>query len=192
MRRLWYYYLYLLIVWGSFRYFVRLPDVIEELWFKPLIWLVPLFWWGLSLSTKLVMFGKDWFRSVIWGVFVGALYFGLIRRFNFNGEIGNLDMMGVALATAVTEELTFSGFVAGYLEKIQKGKWVNFLIVGLMVAVIRLPILLFVYGLGLGDLVGVILFAGASGVINAWIRVETGNVTGSILARLGMNLAVLG
>ncbi len=123
---------------------------------------------------------------------MGALYFGLIRRFNFNGKIGNLDMMGVALATAVTEELTFSGFVAGYLEKIQKGKWVNFLIVGLMVAVIRLPILLFVYGLGLGDLVGVILFAGASGVINAWIRVETGNVTGSILARLGMNLAVLG
>jgi len=192
MRRLWYYYLYLLIVWGSFRYFVRLPDVIEELWFKPLIWLVPLFWWGLSLSTKLVMFGKDLFRSVVWGVFVGALYFGLIRRFNFNGEIGNLDMMGVALATAVTEELTFSGFVAGYLEKIQKGKWINLVIVGVMVAGIRLPILLFVYGLGLVDLVGVIFFAGASGIINAWIRIRTGNVTGSILARLGMNLAVLG
>lgn len=123
---------------------------------------------------------------------MGALYFGLIRRFNFNGEIANLDMMGVALATAVTEELTFSGFVAGYLEKIQKGKWVNFLIVGLMVAVIRLPMLLFAYDLGWVDLVGVILFAGASGVINAWIRVETGNVAGSILARLGMNLAVLG
>jgi len=64
--------------------------------------------------------------------------------------------------------------------------------VGLMVAVIRLPILLFVYELGVGDLIGVVLFSGASGVINAWIRIETGNTTGSILARMGMNLAVLG
>jgi len=193
VRRLWYYYVYLLLFWGSSRYFVRLPEAIEELWFKPIIWLVPLFWWQLSLKGgRVTIFGKRWSISTLVGFFFGILYFVLIKRFNLSGMKWEVNLIGVALATAVTEELTFSGFIAGYLEKIQKGKWVNLLIVGLMVAVIRLPILLFVYELGVGDLIGVVLFSGASGVINAWIRIETGNTTGSILARMGMNLAVLG
>jgi len=192
VRRLWYYYLYILIVWGSFRYLVRLPEVIEELWFKPVIWLVPLFWWQFSLKEKVKMFEKGGIASCLLGICVGLMYFFLIRRFNIEGLGWKTDLLGVVVATAVTEELTFSGFIAGYLEKIQKGKWANLLIVGLMVAVIRLPILLFVYELGVGDLIGVVLFSGASGVINAWIRVETGNVAGSILARMGLNMAVLG
>ena len=98
----------------------------------------------------------------------------------------------IALATAITEEMVFSGFVAGYLEKIQKGKWINWLIISLMVMAVRLPILWFVYRLGFRESLGVILFAGASGVMNAWVRVKTGNVTGSILARTGINMAVLG
>ncbi|HCQ31322.1 TPA: hypothetical protein DIU27_02990 [Candidatus Collierbacteria bacterium] len=192
MKRLWYYYLYILIIWGSFRYFVQLPSVIEELWFKPVIWIIPLFWWQLSMKEKVQMFGKKWTASCLMGLFVGAMYFILIRRFNLTGLKWETNLLGVVLATAVTEELTFSGFVAGYLEKIQKGKWINLLIVGLMVSVIRLPILMFVYKLGVGELLGVFLFSGASGVINAWIRVETGNVSGSVLARMGLNLAVLG
>ncbi|EKD53028.1 MAG: hypothetical protein ACD_61C00180G0004 [uncultured bacterium] len=193
MKRLWYYYLYLLFLWGSFRYFIRLPGVIEELWFKPMIWLVPLFWWQLSMKgSKVTLFDKHWLASALVGVVFGIVYFVLIKRFNLSGMTWHANLMGVALATAITEELTFSGFVTGYLEKIQRGKWVNLLIVGLMVVMIRIPILLFVYKLGVVELLGVFLFSGASGVINAWIRLETGNVTGSILARVGMNLAVLG
>ena len=144
------------------------------------------------MKEKVQMFGKKWTASCLMGLFVGAMYFILIRRFNLTGLKWETNLLGVVLATAVTEELTFSGFVAGYLEKIQKGKWFNLLIVGLMVSVIRLPILMFVYKLGVGELLGVFLFSGASGVINAWIRVETGNVSGSVLARMGLNLAVLG
>ena len=96
------------------------------------------------------------------------------------------------MATAVVEELTFSGFVAGYLEKIRKGKIVNYLMVGLMVAVIRLPILFFVYAATGKEILGVMLLAMASGMINSWIRVKSGNVTGSILARIGMSLAAIG
>jgi len=193
VKRLWYYYIYLLICWGVFRYFVRLPEVIEELWFKPVIWLVPLFWWQLSMGTnKIKMFGSGPGFSSLLGVMMGIVYFVLIRRLDLSGIKFDINLIGMVLATAVTEELVFSGFAAGYLEKIQEGKAVNLLIIGLMVAIIKVPILLFVYRLGMQEMLGVILFTGASGVINAWIRVETGNVTGSILARVGMNLAVLG
>jgi membrane protease YdiL (CAAX protease family) len=191
------------LIWGSFRYFIRLPEVIEELWFKPVLWLVPLFWWNLALKEKIVMFGNPptdksvrqtggWIKSLILGVIAGAFYFLILKYKNITGFRFDINLVGVALATAVTEELVFSGFVAGYLEKIRKGNLFNLLIVGLMAAAIRLPILLFVYQATGREVLGVLLVALASGVINAWIRVKTGNVSGSILARLGMNLAALG
>lgn len=191
VKRLWYYYIYLLLAWGSFRYFVRLPEVIDELWFKPLLWLVPLFWWNLAMKEKVVMFGKQKLLSLVLGVLVGVAYFLLLKYGNWRTFELDVNILGVAVATAVTEELVFSGFVAGYLEKIRSGKWINLLIVGLMTAVIRLPILLFVYQANLNEVIGVLLVVFASGVINAWIRVKTGDVTGSIVARLGMNLASL-
>jgi hypothetical protein len=192
VKRLWFYYLYLILVWGSFRYFIRLPEVIEELWFKPALWLIPLFWWNMALREKIVMFGKKWGESLICGLVVGVVYFLILKFGNMGSFQVDINVVGVALATAVTEELTFSGFVAGYLEKIRKGNFMNLILVGLMTAVIRLPILLFVYRAGGSEVLGVLLVALASGVINAWVRVKTGNVAGSVLARLGLNLAALG
>ncbi|MFZ3068824.1 MAG: CPBP family glutamic-type intramembrane protease [Microgenomates group bacterium] len=192
VKRLWYYYIYLILVWGSFRYFIRLPEVVEELWFKPVLWLIPLFWWNLALREKIVMFGKKWGQSLILGLMVGVFYFLILKFRNLESFQIDFNLMGIAFATAVTEELTFSGFVAGYLEKIRRGKMFNLIIVGLMTAAIRLPILLFVYQATGSEILGVMLVALASGVINAWIRVRSGNVAGSVLARLGMNLAALG
>lgn len=137
------------------------------------------------------MFGKQKLLSLVLGVLVGVAYFLLLKYGNWRTFELDVNILGVAVATAVTEELVFSGFVAGYLEKIRSGKWINLLIVGLMIAVIRLPILLFVYQANLNEVIGVLLVVFASGVINAWIRVKTGDVTGSIVARLGMNLASL-
>jgi len=192
VKRLWYYYIYLVLVWGSFRYFIRLPEVVEELWFKPVLWLIPLFWWNLALKEKIVMFGKKWGQSLILGLIVGVFYFLILKFRNLGSFQLDFNLIGIAFATAVTEELTFSGFMAGYLEKIRRGKMFNLIIVGLMTAVIRLPILLFVYQATGSEILGAMLVALASGVINAWIRVRSGNVAGSVLARLGMNLATLG
>ena len=192
MKRLWYYYIYLLLIWGSFRYFVRLPEVVEELWFKPVLWIVPLFWWNLSMKEKIVMFGKKWGESLILGLVVGLVYFGVLRWGRpMSGGI-SADILGMALATAVTEEMVFSGFVAAYLEKMRKGRWTNYLLVALMTAMMRLPILLFVYRAGVKEIAGVVLVVAASAVINAWIRVKSGNVSGSILARTVMNFTALG
>lgn len=138
------------------------------------------------------MFGKKWGESLMWGLIVGTIYFLVLRLREAGNSSLDFDVIGVAFATAVTEELTFSGFIAGYLEKIRKGKFFNLVIVGLLTAVIRLPILLFVYQAAGKEITGVLLVAFASGLINAWIRVRTGNVSGSILAHLALNLAALG
>jgi hypothetical protein len=182
----------LFIVWASFRYFIHLPSVIEELWFKPIIWLTPLFWWNLSLKKRMVVFNNNWLETITWGVGIAMFYWILITKMNFNIPIIGWDVMGVAMATAITEELVFSGFIMGYLERYAKGSFFNAILTGLMAAVMRLPILLFVYKLSPGATLGVLLLAAASTMINSWIRQRTGNVTGSIIARVGLNLALLG
>jgi len=182
--RLGVYYVYLLLVWGVFRYWVRLPEVIEELWFKPIIWLVPLFWWRVSLGGKPKLFNNKWFLSGGLGVLVGIFYFGLFKIMGFAGQMNwGLNLLGIALVTAVVEELTFSGFVLGLMD--------NLVMVGLMVVGVHLPINIFVYGVGGRELLGVVVWLFSVAVINGWIRQKTGNVTGSIIARFMLMLAVL-
>ena len=189
MKRLWIYFLYLFFVWGSFRYLIKLPDVIEELWFKPIIWLVPLFWWNISLKKKVVFFENQWVETVVWGMGIALLYWLLFSRWKVPRV--NLDVLGVAMATAIVEEITFSGFLSGYLERFYKNSWWNLLLTGSMAGVMRLPIATFVYRLSPVMTMGVVLLTIATTVIHAWIRQKTGNVVGSIIARVGMNLAIL-
>lgn len=178
-----------MVVWGGFRYFFDFGDAVTELWFKPVLWLVPLFWWNASMKNRVKFFGSRSFYSLVVGLIIGVFYWLIIKRspgFNFD-----LDLLGVVFVTAVVEELTFSGFVAGYLEKIKSGSFLNILVVGVMVMLVRVPILIFDYKIGISNLVGALMFVMASGMINAWIRVKTGSISGSILARMGMSLAVL-
>ena len=123
---------------------------------------------------------------------MALFYWLIIRRLNFGIPSISWDIFGIAIATAITEEVTFSGFIMGYLERFTKGNFMNAVLTGFMAAIIRLPIVLFVYKLSPVAVLGVLLLAGASGMINAWIRQRTNNVTGSIIARVGLNLALLG
>lgn len=193
VKRLMIYYTYLLVAWGVFRYFVSLPAVIEELWFKPLLWLVPLFWWNLSLDKKRVdVFGKDWLGSLIWGLGIGLFYWFVLGNFRIHQLVLTFELLVVATATAITEELVFSGFVLGYLERFDKKSWWNLLLVSGMTTVLRLPILTFVYGVSSKMMFPILLLVAATSLVNGWIRQRTGNVTGSIVARACMNLVILG
>ena len=197
LMRLGIYYLYVFSVWASFRYWVRLPEVIEELWFKPVIWLLPLFWWRMSLGGKPKLFNNKWLLSGGAGALTGIFYFGLIKLSvyiytqNF-GEMGwSLNLLGVALVIAIVEELTFSGFVLGFLDKFNNNRLINLLVLGLMVVGVHLPINLFVFGLRGGELMSVLMWLFSMAIVNGWIRQKTGNVVGSVIARFGLMLAIL-
>lgn len=191
--RLVFYYVYLLLVWGGFRYFIDLPEVVEELWFKPLIWLMPWFWWRLSLKGKPDLFDKkDGFKSVVFGVVAGGVYLlilGMVKGFEWGLSA---DLIGIALATAMVEEITFSGMVLGFLDEIRGKSWINLGWVGVMVAGIHLPINVFVYGVKGVDLIGVMMMLVCMGIINGWIRQKTNNIWGSVIARWMLMLVALG
>jgi len=186
---LWLYFIYVFFVWGSFRYFIKLPEVIEELWFKPVIWLVPLFWWNMALKKRVEMFSNSWVETCSWGLGVSLVYWLIFSQFRIPNV--TLNVMGIALATAIVEELAFNGFVLGYLERYAKGSWWNLFLTGSMAGVLRLPIATFVFGLSPVATLGVVLLAASTTAVHGFIRQRTGNVTGGIIARVGMNLVVL-
>lgn len=192
LKRLGMYYVYLLLVWGSFRYWVRLPEVIEELWFKPVIWLLPLFWWRMSFKKDVKFSSDRWLLSGGLGLLVGLFYFGLIRVFNIGGGVDwSLDLFGVLLATSIVEELTFSGLVLGILDLTRGKKIINLVLIGLMVMGVHLPINVFVNGLAGKELLGVMIWLFSMAIINGWVRQKTGNVLGSVIARLGLMLSII-
>lgn len=182
--------MYLLVVWGGFRYYFNLPPVIEELWIKPVIWLVPLFWWNLSFVKRVTFFGNKTIKSVFFGLVLGCFYIlitGLWKR----QELISLDVVGVALATAAVEELALNGFLLGYLLKNNNDFIFPLTTVAFFSAILRLPILFFGYKLGGVGIIAVLLFTFASSILNGYIRVVTKNVLGSIVARTLLNIGSL-
>lgn len=190
MKKLLVYIVYLLIFWGSFRYFFDFADVVEELWFKPVIWLVPLFWWNASLKQRVTFFEGSILKSSLYGLLAGCFYWLATLNFGASEPLG-FDLIGVAVATAVVEEMAFSGFVLGYMLKnkvdVNNALFLN----SLFVAICRLPVLLFVQQMSFLNLVFVLSFVFASALINGLVRQKSGSVVGSVVARIALNVSLL-
>jgi len=182
LKRLLFYFGYVFFVWGSFRYFIRLPEVIEELWFKPVIWLAPLFWWQLSLGKKIRFFEGGWEKTLFWGLLGGLIYFVILRLFVQTQFVFEVNKTGIALVTAVVEELTFSGFVLSLLVLETKKEGMALGLTALGFAMIHLPINLFVFNLPLQALVGAFWLAFFVGLTNGFLRLRSNNVLSAVLA----------
>lgn len=186
------YVVYLLLVWGSFRLWVKLPEVIEELWFKPVVWLMPWLWWYLAKGRRPKLFEGGIKRAVVWGLMTGLVYFLMIFWLRQDLRLGwSWDMLGLGVVIAVVEEMVMSGLILGLWDEEWGKKMIHIWGVVLLVVVVHLPISLFVYKWGGVDLLGHILLIGGVAGINGWLRQKSDNVISPILARLGLMLAVL-
>lgn len=192
LRRLLIYYLYLLIAWGMFRYFVRLPEVVTELWFKPIIWLVPLYWWHLSLKGQPKLFDGKIFPAIGWGLVGGLIYFAALRLLTNSGLLLDPDRIGIAGVTAVVEELTFAGVMLAILVKETKREGTALALTGLAFAAMHLPRQVFVFGLAPTVLVGAFALAFFLGLINGFLRLRANNVLSAMVAHFIFLVLVLG
>lgn len=113
---------YLLIVWGFYRFLFKLPDEIEELVIKPILWLLPVFYLVKSERQGLESLGitfKNLFPAVYYALGLGAFFVmeALIvnflkygGQFNLGANIGSLPLLpalGLSFATAISEEVAF-------------------------------------------------------------------------------------
>jgi membrane protease YdiL (CAAX protease family) len=186
---------YLLIVWGFYRFLFKFPDEIEELVSKPIIWLIPVFFALKVEKQNLASIGitfKNLFPSIYFVLGLGALFVieGVILNYlkhgglNFGANIGDsllLIPLGLSFATALTEEVTFRGYIFTRIWKALGSEWWANLLTTAIWTMIHIPWLIFGLKLGLGAAVINLIVIAAFGVGSAFLFAKTGNIFSSIL-----------
>jgi len=125
------YFIYIFIVWSSYRMSFRFSETLEELYIKPVIWLLPLLYIVPKDKLKFSDLGitlKNLFPSMYLSLAlgVGFAFLGLLANFakyggiNFGANIGSLFIgtsIVISFMTAITEELVFRGYLLGIFIK---------------------------------------------------------------------------
>lgn len=192
-RRLVNYYLFVLVAWALFRYFVRLPEAVDELWFKPVLWLVPLFWWQIGDGQdRITLFKGDINKTLFWGLGIGLIYYSTVKLVTRSSWFElDFNRFGIGLATAVVEQVAFAGIVLPRLVRELKKEGASLFLMALMFALIRLPINVFVYHLPWLALMGAFLLAFFVGITNGFVRLRANNTLAPVLAHFFYLQAVL-
>lgn len=153
-------YVVIFILWGLYRLLLRFPIVIEELFFKPIIFLPP----ALSMLEKEKQEGigiaEDFgFRksrlmfAIYFGVTLGITYFLVISMAGlviFGWKVMTFadltqtkltSILLVAAATAVWEQLIFSGFMLLRFQRALNDEWKSASLTALLFSLLHFPVM---------------------------------------------------
>jgi len=189
------YSVYLILIWVFYRFLFKLPDQIEELIIKPIVWLVPIFWFTAKEKFNLSSLGitfKNLFPAIYLSLGLGAIFvleaifsnFMKYGHFNFGANIGSapiLVSLGLSFATAFSEETAFRGYIFGRLWGVLKDEWSANLVTTILWTLVHIPIAFFVWKLNLAAGILYLILTAAFGMGSAFIFGRTRNIFGSIL-----------
>lgn len=187
---------YLLIVWGFYRFIFQLPEAVEELFIKPIVWLTPLFFLLKKEGEGLSSLGfnlKNLFPSVYYALGLGAFFvmeamvINFIKyggKLNLAANIGSLPFLvsfGLSFATAFSEEVAFRGYVYTRVQKFLKNELTANLVTSLFWAMIHVPVTIFVWKLDLVSAISYLFLTTLFGVGSAFVYSRTKNILSPIL-----------
>lgn len=185
---------FILLVWGFYRILFKLPDEIEELILKPIIWLIPIFFIlkkeGLGLSSLGITL-KNLFPAIYLSLGLGAIFaieavlinFVKYGSFNFNANIGQtalLTSLGLSFATAVSEEISFRGYLFNRIWQVLGNEWLANILTSLVWALVHIPVTVFVWKLNLTAAILYLFLTTLFGIGSAFVFARTRNVFSSI------------
>lgn len=188
------YSVYLLLAWALYRFLFQLPDQIEEVIIKPIVWLIPILWLTSKEKFPLSSLGitfKNLFPSIYLSLGLGAIFvveavltnFLKYGHLSFAANIGNLPLLssfGVSFMTAVSEETAFRGYIFGRLCYALKDEWAANIASSLIWTVVHIPIAFFIWKLSLISGVVYLMLTAIFGIGSAFIFGRTKNIFGSI------------
>lgn len=191
-------YVFIFLVWGLYRFLFRLPEQIEEIILKPLIWLGPLLWLLFKEKEDLKSIGWSFqgvFKSLYLGVGLGLLFalLGFLSHLvKYQGiafvklsSLASLDLfwgaLGLSLITAVSEETVFRGYFFNRLWQVLKDeRWAN-LLSSFGWVLIHLPITLFVFHYNLTQILVFLFLSFLYGVGAAFLFARTRTIIAPVL-----------
>jgi membrane protease YdiL (CAAX protease family) len=186
---------YLLIVWGFYRMLIKLPEEVEELIIKPLLWLAPVFYLlkkeKLGLASVGVTF-QNLFPAVYFSLALGALFAfeGVIinivryKGVDFSANLGQgsfLIALFLSFATAISEEITFRGYLFGRIWHVLGGEWRANLLTSFVWALVHIPVAIFWWELDFSGTATLLFLTTIFGMGSAFVYARTKNILSSIL-----------
>lgn len=171
----------------------KFSDRIEELFIKPVVWLLPFLYILPRNKMKLSHLGvtlKNLFPSVYLSIAlgVGFAFLGLISNIakyqgiNFKANIGTLfigSSILISFATAITEELVFRGYLLGVFIKRYKQE-LSVLVVTLLWTAIHFPVSFFIWKLSGAQLLVYLGLTFVYGVGSSILYLKTKNIVSSV------------
>src|SRR3989344_2634815 len=144
---------YLVIVWGFYRFLFKLPEEVEDLLIKPLMWLVPVFILTRGEKLGLSSLGvtlKNLFPSVYLSLALGVFFAltGVLVNYvkyqsvNFGANIGETTFftaLFLSFATGVTEEITFRGYIFNRVWYALGNEWKANYLVSIVWVLVHVP-----------------------------------------------------
>lgn len=196
---------FLLVVWGFYRLVFRLPEEIEELILKPLVWLGSVAW--MLKREKQTWSSAGWrmdgiFKSLYLGLGLGMVFAVegvVVNIVKYGGlklvglELGStqfLIALVVSVATAISEETVFRGYILSRLSEASKNKWFAVGVSSVMFALIHLPIWVFVLGYTWYEITLQLLVLGIFAVGNGVLAITTGSIVGPVVTHVVWGWAV--
>ena len=186
---------YLIVIWAFYRFLFKFPDQVEELVIKPVLWILPLFYFLHKERAGLASIGitlKKLFPSIYLSLGLGSVFVieGLLSNYlkyghlNFGANIGSLPLMsslGLSFATAFSEETAFRGYIYSRLTTVLKGEWTANIIQTILWTAIHVPIAFFIWEYTLTQGIVYLSITAIFGLGSAFIFSRTKNIFGSIL-----------
>jgi membrane protease YdiL (CAAX protease family) len=185
---------YLLVVWGFYRFLFQLPEEIEELFIKPVIWLIPVFILLGKEKLGLSSLGftlKNLFPSIYLSLGLGAVFVieALVINYvkygglNFGANIGTLPFMtslGLSFATAISEETAFRGYLFNRVWYVFKNEWSANILTSVVWALVHVPVTFFVWKLDASAAGIYLVLTTIFGIGSAFVFARTRNIFSSI------------
>ena len=186
---------YIFLLWGLYRLLFKLPDEIEELIIKPLLWLVPVAILVRKEGGGLQSVGitsKNLFPSIYLALGLGALFvleallinYLKYGGFVFGANIGAMPIfasLGLSFATAFTEEVTFRGYIFNRFWFATGKEWMANITTSIIWALVHVPVAFFVWKLSFGAALVYLLLTTVFGIGSAFLFARTRNVLSSTI-----------
>jgi membrane protease YdiL (CAAX protease family) len=188
---------YLLIVWGCYRLIFKLPDEVEEIALKPVLWLIPTFWLVyITERRNLASIGwsfKNLFPSLYWGIGLGMVFAveGILFNYIKYGQINFLAYPGtvtaflwsiiLSLITAISEETVFRGYILSRLSEALASENVALVLSAVLFSLIHIPMAVFTLHYPLMQLVTYLFLIFIFGLGSGWLFLRTRTVAASII-----------
>jgi len=196
-KKVFQYYLYLVIAWTLFRMLYSLPEWADEIVIKPIVWLGPIVLLkNLKLATqKSTNIGKDFILGISFSLLILGEYV-LTNRLRHTPLTFNLETLRwplflsplvISTATGLTEEVVFRGYIMGSFLKSGFSRVRANLLTTLLFIGIHLPIVVFYYQARGSDLLAALLTMTALSLVDGIAFWSTRSLIAPITAHATWN-----